>query len=168
MGFGKDGKGVILWDVNTISTGALASADAVVAGSYGSLTTSFRILKTEYFMGANFAGVDAQEGPLLVGIASKALSAAEVEECIEATPANHSDNANEHSMRAVWPLETFFQLGDTSSAIPANVSAKGIVNLKWTFEEDGGWNWFAYNYSGVALTAGATINIVAKHFGVWV
>ncbi len=43
---------------------------------------------------------------------------------------------------------------------------------RWTFRRgrtatEGGWNWVIYN-DGVTLTTGATLHILATHYGVWV
>ncbi len=50
----------------------------------------------------------------------------------------------------------------------------GLLNIepRWTFRRgrtatDGGWNWAVYN-DGVTITTGATMHILATHYGVWV
>ncbi len=53
-----------------------------------------------------------------------------------------------------------------------NGGALITLNPRWTFRRrriatEGGWNWGIYN-SGVTLTTGTTVRILATHYGVWV
>ncbi len=107
------------------------------------------------------------DGPILFGIADADLSAAEIEECIESTLLNPNQvPANEESMRAVWPLE-MLTMHDPDQG-PQELVRKGSINLKWTFRNPAGWNYWAYNASGVVITTGSFIQCFSKSFGVWV
>ncbi len=55
-----------------------------------------------------------------------------------------------------------------------NEHGGGLLDIapRWTFRRgrtatEGGWNWLVYN-SGVSVTAGATAQLLATHYGVWV
>ncbi len=172
MGFGKDGKGVILREVATITVGALA-AGAVVKHSGGVVleTTSFRILKTEYFavMSTAFQGEFDQ---ILLGIANGALTTTQIAEAIEVNgPDDRNDRVEaEQAMRAVWLVNHLQEQGDSANAIQDQLNNGNVMHfsLKWTFTPTEGWDWFAFNPLGAAITTGPVIKIFAKHFGVWV
>ncbi len=171
-GFGKDGKGQILWEngINDGNIGALATKDVVeFGGSYHeALEEDFRMLKCEYWMGiAPAQAITVADGPILVGFASGSLQAAEIEECLESVPINHSDILLEKAMRPVWPLETFvIQDPDTGNA--GDLHRKGSFNPKWTFANPDGWTWWIYNLSTATLTTSNLLSISAKFFGVWI
>ncbi len=171
MGFGKDGKGIILREVATITIGALA-AGAVVKHTGGVVlqTTSFRILKTEYFavMTTAFQGEFDQ---VLLGMANGALTTTEIAACITADgPDDRNDPDKEEAMRAVWLLAHLREQGDSANAINEALNNNMLmdVSLRWTFTPTEGWDWFVFNPLGGAITTGAVVSIVVKHFGVWV
>ncbi len=103
MGFGKDGKGQILYDQTNLAVGALAAKDAAVSASqYGTLVEDFRIIKMEYYIGYFPQGAGDF---LLFGIANGELTAQQIEECLEATPQNYNDAVGtEQAGRQVFPL----------------------------------------------------------------
>ncbi len=169
MGFGKDGKGQILYDITILSPGSLSPNDVGSTAVHTNLTEDFRILKTEYWVSWNPVITDGQEGPVIVGMAAGGLSATEIEECLEADPTDTSDAPeSEQVMRAVWPLEQFILYNDTTGVDYGSViSAQGTFNPKWTMPNPSGWSWWVYNQSTALLTGGAFF-FFAKHFGVWV
>ncbi len=174
MGFGKDGKGQVLTELATLTIGALG-AGAVVKHTGGIVleTTSFRILKTEYFV-SQLATFQGEGDEIIIGIANGALSAAEIAAAItDAGPNDRNDGpGSEIAMRAVFL--TGPQIKETQTAVdsygepmPFN-GMKMSFNLKWTFTPTEGWSWFAFNPLTGALTTGAIFRVTAKHFGVWV
>lgn len=168
-GFGKDGKGQILWDVQDISIGALAANDVISANSTTgvNLDEDFRILKTQYFFA--WRAPDFSEAPILIGMAAGGLQANEIEEAIESTPNDTNDYPEiEQAMRPVWPLEGMMLQNDGTFADGARTLAQDSFNPKWTMPSPGGWVWWILNHGSAALTAGGVMHIVAKHFGVWV
>ncbi len=134
MGFGKDGKGQILYDSFNLAPGALASKDlAAAAGRYGALVEDFRIIKMDYYIAFVPQGAGDH---LLFGIANGELTAAQIEECLESAPLNYNDAVGmEQAMRQVWPIVA---LGDASGATGVTV-VTGSVNLRWTFANPDGW-----------------------------
>ena len=173
MGFGKQGKGCILREIQTITVGALASGVAIKAASQVAIEDDFRIMKSEYFMVVRdqAAGSVVPVDHLLIGIANNELSVGEIAECIAVDgPKDRNDAVpNERSHRAVWLLEILEHIGDANLANRnSRESTKGEWVNPWTFSNGDGWTWFAYNPSGAAATSGMVIDIVAKHYGVWV
>ncbi len=170
MGFGKDGKGQVLWDLVTITLGALAARDVISqASTTGSaLKEDFRILKTKYYIA--WRAPDFAEGPIVIGMAPGQMSAAEIEEALESTPTDTSDVPEiEQSNRMVWPLEIMMLQNDGTLSDGGKAIAQGEVMTKWTFPDPDGWNWWTFNLDSVApLTTNGRIEIFAKHFGVWV
>ncbi len=164
MGFGKDGKGFIIWDRSTVTLGALAADDVIGVVANSGLAEDFRILRTDYFIN-HFPGA-AENSGLLVGISDAALTDAEVEECIESTPVDSNDfPESEQSMRPVWPLE-LYQV-TAASELNSLSPRKGTVKLRWTFTNGNSWRWWVFN-AGNTITTGGEVSIIAKHFGVWV
>ncbi len=172
MGFGKDGKGQILYEsnINVGNMGALASKDLIeFGGSYhDAILEDFRILKCEYYMGLSPAqAIVIQNGPIIVGLASGQLTAAQMEEALEAVPINRGDSALEETMRPVWPLEIFV-FHDPDQGPQSDLTRKGEFSPRWTFQNPTGWSWFIFNVGNAALVTGSGLTIVAKFFGVWV
>ncbi len=164
MGFGKDGKGTIILQENTITLLTLADNTALLADGNITLGEDFRILKTEYFATIT-SGL--AEGPIYFGMANGELSIAEIAEAlIQTGPLNRNDAARtEQALRQIKLLEVFGPSSDTSG--PGG-SRKGTWNPRWTYSSPEGWNFFAFNQSGGAVTTGDVIHFRAKHFGVWV
>ncbi len=160
MGFGKDGKGQILWDALNQGLGALAAKDVVAFGARA-IQEDFRILRLDYYAAWKAA---AAGDAVLFGLADGALTAAEIEECIENQALDSNDvPAIEQSMRPVWPMD---MLVDSAGGTP-NVS--GSIKPRWTFKDTDSWQYWAYNPdSSTALTTGGELPLVCKIFGVWV
>ncbi len=165
MGFGKDGKGVIVHETNIITLGTLADNTVLLADGGIVLAEDFRSLKCEYFVGINEV-IASGDGPIYFGIANGELSVAEIaEQLVQTGPGNRNDVVRtEQGLRAIWLLEVF---GPNSETGQGNWR-KGEKNLKWTFSDPEGWNFFAFNQSGGPLVTGNILRYRAKHFGVWV
>ncbi len=162
----SEGKGAIIWDSVDLALGTLAQQDVISTASLAIKAANergFRVLKTEYLL--LIEGLTAGEGPVIYGLAGPAMSAAQIEETIEARPTGPSDVAPfEQSMRPVWML-------GQELIISGHVLAqqqKEIINLGWSFPE--GRNmpiWAMNNSNSAALTTGASLTGIMKHFGVW-
>lgn len=160
MGFGKDGKGVIIDGKLSLTLGALASNTSLKSGGNVTVTDHFRMIKLEAWAYAR--GLTAAEA-IVIGIADDDLTVAEIEAKIETSLLDPNDRVQaEESQRPVFLLE--IMQGGQPSAV------KHIERtIRWTFHEDTGWTWFAYNpSSAAALTTGCVVEILQKAFGVWV
>jgi len=169
MGFGKDGKGVIMRENRSQALGTLAALSALIIGTNLATTERFRMLKAEIW--ATLTGLTTGEGTgLLFGLADGDLSVAEIEEAIESNgPLGPNDTVTEEqASRAVWLFGAIDRETGTE-AIFENEDGGHMLVLKprWTFASVKSWNWFVYNM-GAAPTTGATIFIRGKSFGVWV
>ncbi len=170
MGFGKDNRGAIIRETQTITVGALA-ADAAVTGTALAITDDFRILKT--VIDAHIDGLTAAEGiGLRLGIANGDLTVAQIAEAITTDgPLNSSDRDK------IEEAERFakqFAIAEFSNAAETEMQFKNeqggaLIEVKprWTFNKGVGWDWFVFN-NGPTLTTGASLRIVATHYGVWV
>ncbi len=171
MGFGKEGKGVIVGEARSQTLGTLANNTGILIGTKNAMTENYRMLKAEVY--ARITGVTANElkaGALY--LANGDLTLAEVEEAIETGgPFGPSDRVPaEKMMRAVF-LVGIIRQGDNAAErviIDAKTGAPLIqAKPRWTFAPTLSWNWVFYN-GGEAPTTGATIRINVKSFGVWV
>ena len=170
LGFGKDGKGAILRESQTVDTTTLAANTVVKFSSQLALTDHFRIIKTEYFIimriGSGSPGEHA-----MVGLADNELSVAEIAETLEVDgPVHSADNLKaERAMRPVWLFEGFVHTSaNEGTHLMSNRGAPSEKVLRWTFAEDHGWTWFVWNPLGSAYADGPTYTVIAKHYGVWV
>jgi len=165
MGFGKDGKGFILYDRIQVAPGTLAALDAVTGASrYSSvISEDFRIIKADYWIAYE---PKATADKVLVGMCDGELTAAEVEEALESVPSDLNDNLNaERTMRPVWPLE---MLGDMAAS-SGELILKGEWKPRWTFHDPEAWDMFVYNPdNAVALTDASIVTMFMKIYGVWV
>ncbi len=91
MGFGKDGKGIIIREARSQALGALAQQGAVIIGTNLGTLERFRIIKEELW--AAITGLTTGEGTgLLIGIADGDYSLAEIEAALESSgPAGPND-----------------------------------------------------------------------------
>ncbi len=181
MGFGKDGKGVIIHEQRTQAVGTLASDTALLIGTKLNMTDHFRMLRSE--VNAVISAVTAtpaQQTGMLLGLASGDLTITEINECLEVNgPVARSDVVGgNRSERPVWLIGAFERedIADTiANLVPLAGFAdeKGgvrgaVVMPRWTFGDAGvGWNFFLWN-NGPAPTTGANVRLMAKSFGVWV
>ncbi len=171
MGFGKDGKGVIIYDSVVEGFGVLASLDAIIftGRANGAMAEDFRMLRLDYWMSViPSSGAFVLDGPVLVGIAHGALSAAQIEASLESIVVDQgSITPMEEANRPVFPLELFL-IPELDVSDAATLVRKGSANIRWTFNNLDGWVWWAYNNSSDALITGSIFNVLAKAFGVWV
>ncbi len=168
MGFGKDGKGAIVKESTSFTLGALGTQD-VVAGAGPVMSEDFRIIKTEVY--ANITGLTTGEAEgLYLGLANGDLSAAEIEESLEAQgPLFPRDRIPEEKAERLTKMIGRF---DDKALIAVLLGPDGgspvSKTIRWTFgKSQAGWKWFVHNI-GTPLTTGATVRITATHFGVWV
>lgn len=172
MGFGKDGKGQILWDRADVTPGALAALDIASIASGYSLEEDFRILKQQYWVNFQAAAFDNGEGPIMVGLADGSLTSAEIEEAIEARPVDSNDYpANEQCMRPVWPFDGQMVVSvDTTNGANGGsvIMISGEHNPRWTFSDSEAWRYWVYNVGAQTLTTGSTTRFITKNYGVWV
>ncbi len=171
MGFGKDGKGAMIRENNSLSIGTLAAADLISMASIA-VTEDFRILKTEVM--AHVEGLTAGEGiGLILGIADAELTDAEIEEALEVNgPLDRNDRLNfERVTRPVWPIAAL-EIVDSGGLAQRFIGLNGGPTIewkkRWTFSSPEGFEFWLYNDAGTPLTTGATLKVLATHYGVWV
>ncbi len=170
MGFGKGGNGAIIKERTSVALGTLGQNVVIkIDGAPVTLTEDFRLLKSEIF--AEIIALTGGEGASLIfGIADDELSVAEIAEAINLSgPVDRNDNlSNERAMRPVWLISALDELGGATVGRFHGSSGGPMMEWKkrWTFSNPEGWIFFLFN-EGAALTTGATIRVVATHYGVW-
>jgi len=171
MGFGKDGKGVIIAETRNVALGTLGGSTGILIGTNLAITDSFRSMKQE--VSVVISGITGDQAVGLgLYLIDGDLTLAEAEAAIELNgPIDRSDIvANEVVMRPVFRVNAqFFMAGADNIAAGAFNTAALIAEMKtrWTFGATTGWDWMIYN-RGAGLTTGSTATLHAKHFGVWV
>ncbi len=176
MGFGKDGKGAILREKTTVTLAALAADDVVIGASSLSLDGDFRILKSEIM--CTLRGMTSLEGVgLSLHMANGDLTAAQIEATLEQNGPQARNDRDRQEIAERWVRRVGMTTGPTvneTERVFRNEQGGPLLTLKprWTFirrrtAADGGWSWAVFN-DGVTLTTGATVHIMATHYGVWV
>ncbi len=173
MGFGKDGKGVIINDFREQALGTLAENTAILVGTKLATLERFRILKSEITVGIK--GLTALEGGgLALYLCDGNLTIAEIEAAIETEgPLGPNDTPVADVVE-----EAVFQVGILDDSVDSALtvamlhdmntnSSVMIVKPRWTYARTKSWNWVIYN-KGTALTTGSTAKVMARNFGVWV
>ncbi len=171
MGFGKDGKGVIITETRSNVLGTLGGSTGIFIGTKLVTLERFRMLKSE--VSVTFTDVTGDEANGLgLYLVDGDLTLAEAEEAIEAQgPLGPNDiiTAN-RAMRPVFRVESQVNMSGTD-LISAGAVNTGMlshdIKPRWTFAPTKSWNWMVYN-KGSGLTTGSTAIVHAKNFGVWV
>ncbi len=169
MGFGKDGKGVIIRESRSQVLGALAAETGVIIGTKLATLERFRMLRNEMY--AAVINLTTGEGTgLLFVLADGQFTLTQVEAAIEADgPLGPNDIVTEDiADRPVWFMGAVDRETGTE-ALFENEQGGHMMVLKprWTFARMKSWNFIVYNL-GPAITTGATVIFRVKSFGVWV
>ncbi len=172
MGFGKDGRGAIIREQTSGSIGALSAQDEVQIGTALALIDDFRILKTELF--AHVRGLTAGEGNggILV-MADGDLTSAEVEAALEVdAPLAANDSVGAAVAERWTKTVAALVVDDVTNTFATFRGDNGgtmiTVKPRWTFGAASRWKWYFYNQSGATIQTGATVELIATHFGVWI
>ncbi len=167
MGFGRDGKGVVIkGDSGPTALGTLAAKTALQVALFP-VTEDFRLLKLEsHWTGRQFTVPDDQ---VLIGIADAELSVAEIAESINADgPNGRNDNLGmEQAERPVWLLE-----GVLPGINNSNDGTTGYIynewKKRWTFSDPDGFQFFVWNPDIDPLVTGSAVGVIFTGYGVWV
>lgn len=163
MGFGKDGKGIIIYEnERAVLGGALNSgiASISIGDVVGLLTEDFRLLKVEGAI--DIQGLAAGE-MCVVGLADGQLTAAEIQECLAAFPVNPNDYpAIERSHRPVFLLGYAAGIKNDGHNL-----VEFEKTIRWTFSNPDGWMFFLFN-PGANHAGALTYILLSKAYGVWV
>ncbi len=171
MGFGKDGKGSIIYESRVIAIGGLSVQTGLIITTKPAITEDFRMLKNQLI--ARITGLTAGEGEgLQLWLVEGDLSLAEFEAAIESIGplSRHDVIGNELAMRFALPIGISRWTGETLTKLQFEGRDGELIMIskpRWTFGESTSWNWILYN-DGTAITTGATIRLKSKSFGVWV
>ncbi len=170
MGFGKDGKGVIIRESRNQTIGTLGAGVALIVGTKLATLERFRIIKAE-LIASVFGATAGDQNAMFVGLADGDLTVAEIEAAIEANgPLGPNDRITMAiAERPAWWFGVTEQEpnADPRAFKGRNGSPVMEETIRWTFARTKSWNWFVYNM-GEAPTTGATVRIRSKLFGVWV
>lgn len=124
-------------------------------------------MKTEWL--ATYNDWKIESGPVMFGLAV-GLSAAEIEEALEADPQQFMDPAeSEKANRPVWVLGMVTRrssVTEDSGMIPTT-GVFETINLKWSVIEGRDLYFWCYNIGPDALTTGSQLRLNCKHYGVW-
>ncbi len=169
MGFGKDGKGVIIRESRNQLLGALDNQAGIIIDTKLATLERFRMIKNETH--AAIVSLTSGEGTaLLLGIADGDLTLAEIEAAIEAQlPLGPNDSVGAAiAERYTMIIGAMDRETGTSGIFENDNGGHKMANtIRWTFSRTKSWNYFVYNL-GEQLTTGSNCFLRAKSFGVWV
>ncbi len=154
----------------------LAASDALDLDlALGQLTTTFLIKRVRFFLKA--VGVTAEEGPLLIGMASGNTSIAEIELGMQITnTVGPQDTTQTLSQDEAWKIyrNTIEMLRPEavettlySSGKWINFPGRGIPALGAQGSGAGGFRSWVFNAGTAALTTGAVVKGIIEYQGVW-
>jgi hypothetical protein len=168
MGFGKDGKGVIHRQRDSIVLGGLGTAVAIKQATPPPVTDSFRMLKSEGTASIENATLVEGDGPVEIWLCSDDLSVAEIAAAISVTAG--APTARDDIIGNELALRPVFYLG-ALEFVPIGVGGKTIFEwsktIRWTFGDGTSWALVAFNL-GSTLTTGGTVRFHHTAYGVWV
>lgn len=169
MGFGKDGRGVIINELRSQVIGTLAALTGLFIGTKIAITEDFRMLRAEV-LATITNGTAGEFTGMELWLVDGDLTLGEFEQKIEINgPTSRHDRVlSEQAERFAKPVgyarqnavsEVDFVSVDTNAKLL-------VVKPRWTFGETTSWNWVLYN-RGVPPTTGATIQIQVTDYGLW-
>ncbi len=158
----------IIRRTRTVAFGALAANDAILGNAPvvpDTQENGIRISKVKFC--ATLEGKTVDEGPMLWGY-SIDLTAAEVEESLEATPSGPKDVAGlEQANRKVFPMGFVCKNSVADGAPRGRAQFQEIEHFPWKDIPEGSTlDLWGYN-EGAALTTGAQLVVHTELFGVW-
>ena len=160
----------------SITLGALAGQDAAGNDSSVQLDMDFRILRSD--ITAVIRGMTSLEGQgLILYMTEGDLTSAESEINVEQNGPIRMGEQVAEEIATRWVRRVAITVGPTvneTERVFRNKYNSGLLEMlpRWTFRRgrtatEGGWNWMVYN-SGVTLTSGGIVDLIATHYGVWV
>ncbi len=159
--FSDNSMASIIWDELSVNLSTAISGAAVGVNSRidASRLQGFRILKSQVFVALK--DITEGEGPILIVMAHD-LTATEVEETLGADPQRSGDpDLEARAMRPVWPV------GLLMETVGGKTVLEKEMKIGWSFPEGTILKFYAINRDNATLTTGASMNVTAKHFGVW-
>lgn len=171
VGFGKDGKGTIIYNHATENSNlASLTANTIAKIASKTLNENFRVLKARYHFCVTDLTSTNDSDAIMIGLATDDLTVAEILEAVQSALADPTDRVTaERSHRPVWPLGYAIPAGQYDGTNgPDQRYLEGEWTDRWTFGDDAGWCWWAWNQGGTNLSANARIQFLAKIYGVWV
>ncbi len=170
MGFGRDGKGVIFRQRDTITLGTLGAQALVKQNNPPAIADSLRIIKSEGVASVRGATSVDGDGPIELWLVSDDLSPTEITETLSVAlglPLSREDRVgNERAMRPV------FYLGVLQFMAGSNAESNQVVewsrNIRWTFGDEASFSIAALNRGNSPLTTGGSIDLYHTAYGVWV
>lgn len=166
MGFGKDGKGVIIRERETFTIGTLAVATGIIGNPIG-ITEDFRMLKSR--IRGSIINVTAGDGPFDLYLINGDFTLAQAEAAPETEgPLGPADRINQETAeRFVRYVGQFVPVGD-GTVLVFVPHLHEDPKVRWTFTDTKSWNWMVYNNSAQAPQTGGLARIDVTHYGVWV
>ncbi len=143
-----------------VAIGALAALDVVSGAVTAASTSTYRLISVHAAYSIVDAGAGADDGQTF-GLAHGDYSAAEIEECLEATTAIDAGDkiANERANRLVRVLGTFAGTALAGGGVQFNDSQPVKVRLNWLMTIGDTLTLWVRNASGAVYTTGASITI---------
>ncbi len=152
--------------VTTLNLATLASNTALTTPTVDSLEQDFHIVSTDLL--CSLAEMTINEGPLDFGLAEQGYTAAEIVECLDASPLSQYGPEMERSKRRVRLYGRF-----PGDAISQEVNDGESIRRKMFLRTFGTSNFaaarvFIVNRDSNPLTTGGILKISGTHWGRWV
>lgn len=136
---------------------------AIAVGATRSFDVKARLSAIDYWLLCEgLTGGDADR--LLWGVADASMTVSEIMEGLLAEPTYKGDIPA--AERARRPFRVLGMVGYEGGAALTTAGNFGHRKVGLTIAEPVGYNYFVYNFSGAAITTGATFKVVAKEYAI--
>ncbi len=169
----KQGTYVPIREYTTITPGALG-ANTLLATAGPTMTEPVFITRSDIMVALKEHAISAAGtiGPVIFGIADKALTEAQIQEALLSVGPEHPGDvvSDERSRRRIQTIGHLDVSKATRVAVDDHVAivVQFKHNTRLKFTEDGaGWNWWIFNMGSAALIDGSTLKVLALHHAHW-
>jgi len=167
---GTEGIQILSHQEVNVSIGTLASRTALVVLSdhATALKTPFLMKKTRMLI--EYLGITAGEASrIIIGMARGTVSVTQIKAALEDNLFDRTkkDQAAKRDVMHETITPVTWESFDGTAALfdTGMVSLGGGGGIP--FDEDIGWQWFAWNMSGGAMTTGSTFHLLGTSWGIW-
>ncbi len=152
----------------SVALSTLASRDLLLSGFVAAQVVGGTLISTKTVM--TVLSPDQFDGPFLVGVATGALTAAEIEAAIEnlgpSGPAHSTQTELSSRFRHIRTLGVIdFRNQDAAVGSAGVLWIDEQIKMGWA-EQDGGYQWWIYNL-GPTLVAGSTWEVTERSFVIY-
>ncbi len=148
----------------SVSLGALASSDVVIA-NLTALSQDAYVISADLTWSTQ--GVSINDGPIQCGLAHSDYTVTEIQEAIDASPANDSDMIQIERTRRKVRTVGIFERDGTATGKSLNDGKKMRSKMGWHVSNNKEISIWAQNRDAATLTTGGQVQVTGTLYLVW-